>query len=201
VPNRLRLVECNRAAPVCEVKGVSPPSLAAPGGLSRRLAAGDERAFEECYRSLGPLVLSYLRRFVAADAEDLLQVVFLELWRSRERLEPSQGVEGFVFTVARRRAIDLLRRRTPPAADAGALQGLVGEDGDLLAERYAVACVVRRALGTLSESQRRSLVLAYFEGRTQREIADHLGIPMGTVKARMARGMRRLAETMTRDRS
>ncbi|MGO8877638.1 MAG: RNA polymerase sigma factor [Acidimicrobiales bacterium] len=193
-------------------KGVRPPSVAAPGDgvqpstataagdLSRRLASGDESALEECYRTLGTLVRSYLRRVVGGEAEDVLQVVFFELWRSRERLDPERSLEGFVFALARRRAIDHLRRHRPQLVDIDAFHWLVGEDGDAFVEQFVLAAQVKRALGDLPEEQRESLVLAYFEGKTQQEISDTLSIPMGTIKARMARGLRRLSVTMFEDR-
>ena len=180
--------------------GVRPVSIAAPGDLARRLADGDESALEECYRALGSLVRTYLRRFVGGDADDVLQVVFFELWRSRERLDPEKSLEGFVFALARRRAIDSLRRHKPQLVDIEAFHWLVGEDGDVFVEQFVLAAQVKRALARLPEEQRESLVLAYFEGKTQQEIADVLRVPMGTIKARMARGLRRLAVTMREDR-
>jgi RNA polymerase sigma-70 factor (ECF subfamily) len=193
-------------------KSVRPPSVAQPGDgahlsveaapsdLARRLARGDETALEECYRTIGSLVRTYLKRVVGGDAEDVLQVVFFELWRSRERLDPERGIEGFVFAIARRRAIDTLRRHKPQLVDIDASHWLVGEDGDAVVEQFVLAAQVKRALGDLPEEQRESLVLAYFEGKTQQEISDVLSVPMGTIKARMARGLRRLSVTMFEDR-
>jgi RNA polymerase sigma factor (sigma-70 family) len=196
-------------------RGVRPHSVTAPSDgvraasaapdragedLVRRLASGEQSALEECYRTLGSLVRAYLRRVVGADAEDVLQIVFLELWRSRERLDPERSLEGFVFALARRRAIDLLRRHKPQLVDIEAFHYLVGEDGDAFVEQFVLAAQVQRALDHLPEEQRESLVLAYFEGKTQKEISDVLSVPMGTVKARMARGLRRLAVIMFEDR-
>jgi RNA polymerase sigma-70 factor (ECF subfamily) len=181
-------------------KGVGPLSVAASGDLARRLACSDESALEECYRTLGSLVRTYLKRFVGAEAEDVLQVVFFELWRSRERLDPSKSLEGFVFALARRRAIDLLRRHRPQLVNIDELQWLVGDDGDAFVEQFVLAAQLKRALGQLSDEQRESIVLAYFDGKTQQEIADLLSVPMGTVKARMSRGLRRLAAMMIEDR-
>jgi RNA polymerase sigma-70 factor (ECF subfamily) len=179
---------------------VSPLSVAASSDLARRLARGDESALEECYRALGSLVRTYLKRFVDGEAEDVLQVVFFELWRSRERLDPSKSLEGFVFALARRRAIDTLRRHRPQLVNIDAFQWLVGDDGDAFVEQFVLAAQVKRALGQLPEEQRQSIVLAYFEGKTQQEISDALSVPMGTIKARMSRGLRRLAVTMIEDR-
>ena len=79
------------------------------------------------------------------------------------------------------------------------LRDLVGEDGRVVAERHAWAAEVRGALAQLPETQREALELSYFQGRTQVEIAEQLAVPLGTVKARMARGMHRLAELVVRE--
>jgi RNA polymerase sigma factor (sigma-70 family) len=165
------------------------------------MAAGDERALEEIYRSVGSVVLSYLSRVAGREAEDLLQVVFFELWRSRERIDPEMGLEGFLFMLARRRALDVLRRHRPETVAIEAANWLVGEDGDAFVERFVQAARVKRALDDLPARQREPLVLAYFGGRTQQEISDATGVPMGTVKARMSRGMRRLSVSLTEPRS
>lgn len=168
--------------------------------LGARLHNGDESALEECYAQFGPTVLAYLRRHVGVDdAEDVLQRTFLDVWRSAARYDPMQPLAGWVFTIARRRAIDTLRGRRPTVVSVDVLRDLVGEDGREMAERFAWAADLRAALARLPEAQRRTLELAYFEDRTQREIARLLDVPLGTVKARMARGTRALGELMVND--
>lgn len=81
-----------------------------------------------------------------------------------------------------------------------AFHWLVGDDGDRFVERFVLAAQLKRALSQLPEEQRESIVLAYFGGKTQQEIADELSVPTGTVKARTARGLRRLAAIMIEDR-
>jgi len=163
--------------------------------LARRLHEGDDRALEECYREHGPLVRAYVSRFVPRDdAEDVVQQVFFELWKSHKRFDPTRSLQGFILGIARNRAIDHLRKQRHVIVNVNELRELVGDDGRDLIERLAWASEVRRALSTLPEAQRESLELSYFGDKTQREVADQLGIPLGTVKARMARGMQRLAE-------
>jgi len=162
--------------------------------LGDRLRDGDETALEESYRRLGPLVRDYVQRFVPRDdADDIVQITFLELWRARKRYDPSRSLEGFVFGIARDRSIDHLRRRKHDMVDVDHLRNLVGDDGRELVERLVWAAEVRRALGELPEAQRVALEMSYFDHRTQPEIAHQLGVPIGTVKARMARGMHHLA--------
>lgn len=164
-------------------------------GLVSRLRHGDQRSLEECYREHGPLVRSYVGRFVRRDdVEDVVQQVFFELWRSRERIDPSRALLGFILGIARNRSIDHLRRQKGVVADVSVIRELVGGDGNDLIDRLTWASEVRSGLDSLGEDQREALELAYFGDFTQKEIADRLGVPIGTVKARMARGMRRLAE-------
>ena len=165
--------------------------------LGQRLADGEESALEECYARYGPTVLAYARRHVGPDdAEDVLQRTFLDVWRHSERYDPRQSLGGWVFTIARRRAIDALRQRRPAVVQVDTLRDLVGDDGREVAERFAWAADVRAAMSRLPEAQRETLELAYFSDRTQSEIARQLQVPLGTVKARMARGTRALGELL-----
>ena len=166
----------------------------ASSDLRARLAAGEEGAIEACYSALGPMVLGYLRRFVSRDeAEDVLQRVFYEVWKNRDRYDPARSLEAWVLGIARKRAIDRLRRRHATIVPIDELRDIAGDDGRELAERYVRANEVRGALERLPVEQREVLTLAYFGDLTQTEIADRLGVPLGTVKARAFRGLRRLA--------
>lgn len=170
----------------------------ASSSLGARLAAGEEGAINECYAALGPMVLGYLRRFVPRDdAEDVLQRVFYELWRNRGRYDPTRSLEAWVLGIARKRAIDLLRRRHANVVPIEELRDIAGDDGRELAERYTRANEVRGALERLPKEQREVLALAYFGDLTQTQIADRLGVPLGTVKARTFRGLRRLADILS----
>jgi RNA polymerase sigma factor (sigma-70 family) len=169
----------------------------ASSNLGARLAAGEEGAINDVYSALGPMVLGYLRRFVPRDeAEDVLQRVFYEVWRNRDRYDPTRSLEAWVLGIARKRAIDQLRRRHANVVPIEELRDIAGDDGRELAERYARASEVRAALGRLPREQREVLTLAYFGDLTQTEIADRLGVPLGTVKARAFRGLRRLADLL-----
>jgi RNA polymerase sigma-70 factor (ECF subfamily) len=166
----------------------------ASSNLGARLAAGEEGAINECYSALGPMVLGYLRRFVSRDeAEDVLQRVFYEVWRNRDRYDPARSLEAWVLGIARKRAIDQLRRRRSNVVPLEELRDIAGDDGRELAERYARATEVRAALERLPAEQREVLTLAYFGDLTQTQVAERLGVPLGTVKARTFRGLRRLA--------
>ena len=174
---------------------VGAESSAVNDVLVSRLRRGDERALEECYRQHGPLVRSDVGRFVRRDdAEDVVQQVFFEVWRSRERIDPARSLVGFLLGIARNRSIDQLRRQKNVIVDVSDLRELMGDEGSDLIDRLTWASEVRTGLDSLEEAQREAIELAYFADLTQKEIAERLGVPIGTVKARMARGMRRLAE-------
>lgn len=165
--------------------------------IGLRLARRDESALEDAYQAYAPTVLAYVSRFVGRDeAEDVLQRTFLDVWRHADRYDPAQRFTGWLFTIARRRAIDTLRTRRHSVVDVETVRDLAGEDGRVTADRYADAAEVRAAVRRLPEHERVVLELSYFGELSQQEIADRLGLPLGTVKARASRGTRRLGEIM-----
>jgi RNA polymerase sigma-70 factor (ECF subfamily) len=174
------------------------PALA---DIGERLNQGDLRAFEEAYRALGPLVASYLTRYLPPpDIDDVLQRVFYELWRVHERYDPNQSLRGWVLGIARKRAIDQLRKRRDVVVPLDSMREITGEDGRDVVERLVWADEVRAALAMLPDMQREVLELAYFDGYTQTEIAGRLDIPLGTVKTRTARGLQRLSGLLENSR-
>lgn len=171
-----------------------PDVEAALAEIGERLNRGEPEALEAAYRSLGPLVASYLRRYVPQpDVEDVMQRVFYEVWRVRDRFEPTRSLRAWVLAIARKRAIDHLRKRRDVVVSLDVLREISGDDGREVAERFGWADEVRAALGQLPDLQREVLEMAYFGDQTQTEIATALGIPLGTVKTRTARGLHRLA--------
>ena len=167
------------------------PALA---DIGARLHQGEPQALEDAYRSLGPLVMSYLARYVPhADIEDVLQRVFYEVWRVHERYDPDLPLRAWVLSIARKRAIDHLRKRKDVVVPIESMREIVGDDGRETAERLVWADEVRNALDNLPPQQLQVLEMAYFDGYTQSEIAVALDIPLGTVKTRTSRGLHRLA--------
>lgn len=167
-----------------------------------RLHAGQPEAIEDCYRVLGPLVKSYLGRYVPQpDVEDVLQRVFYEVWRVHQRYDPNLSLRGWVLGIARKRAIDHLRKRRDVVVPIESMRDIAGDDGRDTADRMAWADEVRTALDALPDLQSQVIEMAYFDGYTQSEIAVALDIPLGTVKTRTSRGLHRLAALLehTRD--
>ena len=156
-------------------------------------------------RCTGP-ALSLARRVVVDDriAEDVVQEAFLAYWRSPEVFETARGSFGAWFlSLVHHKAVDAvrhetsLRRRSDADAEDRARTGEHGSPdvAELVTDRMGDARV-RRALEELPPSQREALVLAYWGGFTQREIAARTGAPLGTVKTRMLAGMRRLQHAL-----
>jgi RNA polymerase sigma factor (sigma-70 family) len=162
--------------------------------IGERLVLGQPEALEECYRTLGPLVMSYLGRYVPQpDVDDVMQRVFYEVWRVHDRYDPNRSLRGWVLGIARKRAIDHLRKRKDVVVPLDSMREISGEDGREFAERLVWADEVRTALDLLPDLQRQVIELAYFGGYTQSEIAVALDTPLGTVKTRTSRGLQRLA--------
>ncbi|HSY14971.1 MAG TPA: sigma-70 family RNA polymerase sigma factor [Jatrophihabitantaceae bacterium] len=162
--------------------------------IGDRLAQGQPDALADCYRALGPLVVSYLRRYIPqSDIDDVAQRVFYEVWRVHDRFDPEQSLRGWVLGIARKRAIDHLRKRRDAVVSIDAVREITGDDGREVADRLAWADEVRTALAMLPEPQREVIAMAYYGDLSQSEISTALGIPLGTVKTRTSRGLQRLA--------
>jgi RNA polymerase sigma-70 factor (ECF subfamily) len=171
--------------------------------LASQLRKGDPDALAEIHRTYGGMVLGYLRRALRdpGAAEDVHQEVFLEVWRRGPGYDPNRASLGtWVMLIARSRAIDHLRRRIPEPIDPQSPRAGEPEDPaaspDLLVERWAMAVHLAR----LPEEQARILRMRFHEGLSQTEIAARTGIPLGTVKTYMVRGLRRLRELMEAER-
>jgi RNA polymerase sigma-70 factor (ECF subfamily) len=163
--------------------------------LLQRLTGGDPAALGEFYDLYAGLVNGLALRILrnTAEAEDVVQEVFVQVWRQAERYDPGRGsAEAWLCTIARSRALDRLRRRASRREEPGdALPAGASER-----PRTEEALAVREALESLSSDQRSALELAYYEGLTQSEIADRLGQPLGTVKTRIRTAMIRLRDVL-----
>lgn len=164
-----------------------PDARTADVSLLRRVAEGDANAVRECIAQYGGLVWSIARRFELADAEDAVQEIFLDLWKSAARFDPTIASEAaFVAMIARRRLID--RRRTRRRRPTTEQLPEVAVDQAARPDACAEAAQAARALEQLRPEQRRVLVLATY-GMSHGEIAAQTGMPLGTVKAHARRGL------------
>jgi RNA polymerase sigma-70 factor (ECF subfamily) len=171
-----------------------------------RVACGDSTAVRECIHEFGGLVWAIARRMTRsrADAEDAVQEIFIDVWRSASRFDASQGSEKvFITTIARRRLIDRIRRgRMGTLAEP---EGILddprwaepGNAGEIRVEAERAAAVVAR----LRPVQRRVLRMGLLEGLTHSEIANVTGLPLGTVKTQMRRGLIQVRQWMKIDQT
>jgi RNA polymerase sigma factor (sigma-70 family) len=182
---------------------VSERTMPMEDSVLARVAIGDASAIKDCLGRFGGLVWALARRLspTASDAEDAVQEIFVDVWKSAGKFDPAAGSEAtFIAMIARRRLIDRLRARTrrkedqlresqdwnDPTDDPRAPRG----------ELAAEAGLAARALEQLRPEQRRVLLLAVFHGLSHEEIAERTGMPLGTVKAHARRGLLRVREVL-----
>lgn len=163
------------------------------------VAAGDRQALGALYDLHAPLLMGLARRMLGtpAAAEDLLHDVFLEVWQHAAEYTPARGsVRTWLIVRARSRALDRLGRQ---GRESKVVERISTETNAAVAPGAAVAidgAQVRRLLTDLEGELRAVLELAYFEGLSSSEMAERLGIPVGTVKSRMARALGTLRQAM-----
>jgi RNA polymerase sigma factor (sigma-70 family) len=171
--------------------------------VRRALIARDDRALGEIYDQFASFVYGIAFRVIgdARAAEDVAQDVFMKLWEQPTGFEPERGsLRTWLGTLAHRRAVDHVRREEAKRRTAirEASRPAVAPDVEEMAMALVTAERVRAALDTLPDEQKEAIQLAYFGGRTYREVAQMLGIPEGTAKSRLRLGLRRIAGALER---
>ncbi len=175
--------------------------------LMQRIARGDRTAFTELYdRFSGPLYGAALRILRdPAEAQDVVHDAFVTLWEKASTYETSRGnAFSWAVTLVRNRAIDRVRMRRRRAellaasapTDLGYADAATAASGSDSAQLGDEARAVRAAVATLPVDQQRAVELAFFGGLTQEEIARKLSEPLGTVKARIRRGLMKLRDSL-----
>jgi RNA polymerase sigma-70 factor (ECF subfamily) len=171
----------------------------ADGQLMRRAAGGDEAAFAIFYRRFAPGVYSMIHQILQdpKECEDVMQEAFVQMWKKASTYDPNRsGLFTWAVMISRNKAIDRVRSRQRKARtieaateEAEVVTPMAVDSADELLEQSDQRKRVRAALSTLSGAQRDAIDLAFFGGMTQLEISDKLGQPLGTVKARIRRGL------------
>lgn len=173
--------------------------------LLEQVASGDERAMRQCIETHGGLVWSLARRFLPTrvDAEDAVQEIFTDIWKSSGRFNPSVASETtFIAMIARRRLIDRIRRKTSRPGEVAMTEEIVQDRGS---EPLGLATSITdedaksaaEALKQLSVDQQRVLRLSLVDGKSHEQISKATGMPLGTVKTHARRGMIKLREIMS----
>ncbi len=173
-----------------------------PDDSDRQVANGDQAAFASLYDALSPTIFGVVRRVLrdGSQAEEVTQEVFVEIWKQATRFDAERGsVRTWAVTIAHRRAVDRVRSeqshrdRQVSVAAASVEASVSPEDDAVEAEDRQRA---RAAMATLPAAQREALELAFYDGLTHVQIAEHLGVALGTVKTRIRDGLIRLRTSM-----
>jgi RNA polymerase sigma-70 factor (ECF subfamily) len=179
------------------------------GSLLARLRARDEAALAELYDRLSPWVLGVAYRVLgdADEADEVLSDVFVQVWRRIDQHDAQRGpLTPWVLSIARNRALDLVRRRGRWRRKAERVETAAAADGEDLAAPsdlaeasvpgWPVHRAVHQAVAALPQEQRHVVLLAYFEGLSHSEIAQRTGDPLGTVKTRLRLAQQKLEESL-----
>jgi RNA polymerase sigma-70 factor (ECF subfamily) len=173
------------------VSGTQAPNNEDDAALIARMQAGDESAMAALYDRYSGIVYGVALRVLGntTSAEDVLQEIFLQLWRNPYVFDTTRGkLAAWLAVVTRNRAIDQLRRH-PPEDDIEDLPiALTANLENEAVQRQAVE-KIRTALSQFPQEQRRALEMAFFEGLTHSEIAAKTGEPLGTIKTRIRTGL------------
>ena len=182
------------------------PDLEAEIELLKRVAAGDQVSFAELYDRFSGVLFSTAYRVLNNQqaAEDVLQDVFIQIWEKASRFDPARGKPiTWAVTLTRNKAIDRLRsvQRRNRLQDDVQREAETSEQFDDRNSFEALLSgetgrLVRAAVKSLSKDQREAIELAFFSCMTQAEIAERLSEPLGTIKARIRRGMMKLREVL-----
>jgi RNA polymerase sigma-70 factor (ECF subfamily) len=176
--------------------------------LMTNVAGGDSKALEQLFDRHAGVIKSVIFKIIhnEAEAEDVLMEVFYEAWNGASKYSAQKGKAlGWLVTMARRRGIDRLRKRQSYSRATDRLQVEVehdpeawvsGRDPDGDTERADVRAFIKAKLLELPPFQREAIEYAFFKGMSQREIAAHTGIPLGTIKTRIELGLKKLSASL-----
>jgi RNA polymerase sigma-70 factor (ECF subfamily) len=172
--------------------------------ILKRIAEGDNTAAEDCLKQYGGLVWSLARRALprTEDAEDAVQEIFIEIWKTAGRFDETQSSETtFIAMIARRRLIDRLRRANRRLAPES-LEDAQVEPANRFDEKMQASVEAReaaRAMQNLRPEQKQVLALSIIQGWSHQEISDATGMPLGTVKTHARRGLLQVREFLGLD--
>lgn len=203
--SRIFYVECAEALPIFIERMNKTAATDRDVELLGRIASQDRAAFAEFYDRHATLMFSVAYKILnsAGEAEDVLQETFVQIWQKAGNFNPQLGkASSWVAIMVRNKAIDRIRaaqRRSRLADEAGAEFAIASEVSDTANEAihgHDKAKLIQSAIVELPVEQRRAIELAYFSGLTQDEISKKLNEPLGTIKARIRRGLLKLRDQL-----
>ena len=182
---------------------VEPSTATVLQQLVERVGRGDRLAFGELYDAMAPRVLGLVTRLLRdpAQSEEVAQEIFLEIWQTSSRFDPSRGgAATWILTMTHRRAVDRVRA-SQASRDRDVRVGIRDLDVDIdhVAESVEVRVEherVERAMARLTDMQRQAIALSYYGGYSNSEVATILSVPIGTIKTRIRDGMIRLRDEL-----
>lgn len=171
--------------------------------LLARIAQGDQGAFAELYDNMAPRVLGLVKRLLRdhAQSEEVTQEIFLEIWQTATRYDPSKGgAASWILTMTHRRAVDRVRA-SQSSRDRDTKIGIrdFETEYDNVSETVQTRLEherVEKAMSRLTELQRQAVTLAYYGGLSHSEVAAQLSVPIGTIKTRVRDGLIRLRDEL-----
>ena len=216
VSNTLRVSISNKAGTISDMPARSPGSTAELKSdakwleaLVAQIAAGDRQALSSLYELTVAQVVSIARGVLRSkeDAEEVVCDIYVHVWQNATAFDPTRGnVMAWLIIMAKNRAIDRMRkRRGSVSLDDEREQGLLatlavdGDGPDEVLSKFQSGTAVHRALATLTPLRRRLLGLAFFRGMSHQEIAEVVGMPLGTVKSHVRRALASMQAALAAD--
>ena len=170
--------------------------------VGRAFAAGDEAALRQAYDRWGGLVHAFCVRSLAsrADAEEATAQVFVSAWRGRSGYDPSRGsLAGWLLGIARRQVADSHAAAARERALLEAMEQVRPVEPDPTPDQLLDRLLVSDALAALRPEQRRAVALAFYDGLTHEQVASTMGLPLGTAKTHIRRGLATLRRRLEVD--
>lgn len=170
--------------------------------LYEEVQKGDQQALELLYDKYEKILYSFSYRMThhKESAEEVVQEVFIKVWKGQGNFDSSKGkFSSWLLTIARNAAIDLMRKRKEPAYELKERDAMTSDEPSTedLVEWKERGAQLREAIATLKEDQREMIESFYFQGATQRKIAEQFDLPLGTVKGRIRLALRHLRNALS----
>lgn len=193
-------MQTNRIAAVADLGRTSSGKSTSDEVLVQLIASGDKDAMRVLFARHNVRVFRFLTRIVSNDAtaEDLVNEVFLEVWRNAARFEARSQVSTWILAIARFKALASMRRRQPDELDEEASELIedTADDPEVSVHKAERSALLQRCLKQLSVAHRQVVDLIYYHDQSIEEVAEIIGVPASTVKTRMFYARKRIAEMM-----